>query len=94
MESGERVFIHYFRPFLTTIFNFLKFLLLVTSNSTINLTASNVQLAEILNILWFPYDTMISVKVGNNSAPVGLAVSNMKTLFMVCLLKNMFLGDS
>ena len=60
---------------------------------------SDVKLAKILKSVWFPSGMMILVKVGNNLVPGGivdtlyLAVSNLKSLYMFCKLKNMFIGN-
>ena len=60
---------------------------------------SDVLLAKIFHSVWLPIGMMILVKVGNNLAPGGivdtlyLAVSNLESLCVFCVLKNMFIGN-
>ena len=59
---------------------------------------SDVQFAKIPNSEWFPIGMMILVKVGDNLAPSGivdtlyLAVSNLQSLCVFYILKNVFIG--
>ena len=63
------------------------------------MSVRDVQLAKILYSVWLSFGIMISVKVGNNLAPSGnvdtlyLAISNLKSLYVFCLLKNMLIGN-
>ena len=60
---------------------------------------SDVLLAKIINSIWLPIGMMILVKASNNLAPGGIldtlyfAVSNLESIFALCTLKNIFIGN-
>ena len=70
-----------------------------TYYDAINLFVNDFLLAKILNSVWVPFGLMILVKVGYDLAPgaivytLYLAISNLESLCVFCILKNIYLGN-